>query len=748
MHRGVLTLWMLAGAVSLPAMAHGQINQPKPGQGVPSSPLPDPTKQPPASAQTTPTTPADPANDTPIVPDATFEKEVPQLSSDPTAPLEPIEDFAAPAPVVAQPTTPGQQPKAGTTAADAAAAQVMQDSELNQPLPPLSSFNVEPVQIAGVEDAPASEIRYETRVEGLEEIGLTDRFNVLSALKRDKDAPNAVIVAARAREDEELAKRLMRAIGYYDGTATSSIEPLPGQQGRVRAVLTAIPGAQYKLGSITVRADPTVPPGMIERELPLKVGEAVDAERIQGAEANVSLRLPQQGYAFAQVGQRDILLDDATHLGDYTLPVTLGPRGSFGRIVSKGDPVFETDHIEILRRYKPGELYDARKVDDLRQALVATSLFSSVAVEPQRTGRAGPDGTEEVDLLVTQNKGPARTLAGQVGYGTGEGFTLQGSWTHRNLFPPEGALIVSGIAGTQQQGLGVTFRRSNAGNRDRTVTLVASANRQDYEAFEAFTGTLSGRISYDSTPIWQKKWTYFYGVELVGTNEDVYDFTLQDRVRRTYLIGALPGYLGYDSSDDLLNPTRGFRVKLNLSPEASMNRGTRPYVRGMLEGTAYYPVTSSIVIAGRARIGAIAGISRDDLAPSRRYYAGGGGSVRGFGFQELGPKTEEPNPKFDPNDPDSKEPPTIFRPVGGRSFNEFAIEARYRFGNFGIVPFLDAGQVYDSTLPKGSDLRFGAGIGGRFYTNFGPMRIDVATPIARKPGESKIALYLSIGQAF
>ncbi|HET9511635.1 MAG TPA: BamA/TamA family outer membrane protein, partial [Sphingomonas sp.] len=407
-----------------------------------------------------------------------------------------------------------------------------------------------------------------------------------------------------------------------------------------------------------------------------------------------------------------------------------------------------TDHIEVLRRYRPGDLYDARKVDDLRQALVATSLFQSVAVEPQRTGRAGPDGTEEVDLLVTQNKGPARTLAGQVGYGTGEGFTLQGSWTHRNLFPPEGALIVSGIAGTQQQGLGVTFRRSNAGRRDRTVTAIASANRQDYDAFEAFTGTLSGRISYDSTPIWQKKWTYYYGFELVGTNEDVYDFTLLDRVRRTYFIGALPAYVGYDSSDDLLNPTKGFRVKLNVSPEASINRGTRPYARGMLEGTAYYPVTSSIVIAGRARVGAIGGIARDDLAPSRRYYAGGGGSVRGFGFQQLGPKTEEPNPKFDPNDPETKEPPTIFRPIGGRSFNEFAIEARYRFGNFGIVPFLDAGQVYDSTLPKGSDLRFGAGIGGRFYTNFGPLRVDVATPIARKPGESKIALYLSIGQAF
>jgi translocation and assembly module TamA len=150
----------------------------------------------------------------------------------------------------------------------------------------------------------------------------------------------------------------------------------------------------------------------------------------------------------------------------------------------------------------------------------------------------------------------------------------------------------------------------------------------------------------------------------------------------------------------------------------------------MLEGTAYYPVTGNIVIAGRARAGSIAGIARNDLPPSRRYYAGGGGSVRGFGYQELGPRS-----------PDGK-------PVGGRAFNEFALEARYRFGNFGIVPFVDAGQVYEGIYPTAQDLRFGAGIGGRLYTNFGPIRVDVATPIARKPGESKVALYISIGQAF
>ena len=92
--------------------------------------------------------------------------------------------------------------------------------------------------------------------------------------------------------------------------------------------------------------------------------------------------------------------------------------------------------------------------------------------------------------------------------------------------------------------------------------------------------------------------------------------------------------------------------------------------------------------------------------------------------------------------------PTILVPRGGRSVVEFALEARYRFGNYGIVPFIDAGQVYHSQLPKFSDIRYGVGIGGRFYTNFGPLRADVAMPLGRRKGESKFAVYVSIGQAF
>jgi translocation and assembly module TamA len=87
-------------------------------------------------------------------------------------------------------------------------------------------------------------------------------------------------------------------------------------------------------------------------------------------------------------------------------------------------------------------------------------------------------------------------------------------------------------------------------------------------------------------------------------------------------------------------------------------------------------------------------------------------------------------------------------PIGGRSMNEAAFEARYRFGNFGVAGFVDAGQVYESSIPKFDNWRYGVGIGGRFYTNFGPVRLDLATPINRQQGESKISVYVSIGQAF
>ena len=727
-----------AGLALVAAEAHGQLQKPgtAPAQG-PDSPRPEDV---PAAS--------DPQANAPIVPDAEFDAALPPLSGDINAPLEPM---PTPAPT---PSTPADASQAN---AQSAAQQPITPGELPpppapdpvlaQPLEPLSAFNSEPLRtVADTEDENAPDIKYASEIRGLDPLGLSDEFKSLSALEDGKGkADNATQVTARAKEDEQLALRLMKSLGYYDGSALSTVETVSGSPASLRAIVTASPGQQYKLGTITVNTQATTPPELVRRELPLKVGDPIEAARVQGAEANVSLRLPQQGYPFVKVGERDVLLDEQTGQGDYTLPVDTGPRSSFGVLRTEGDPVFDLDHLNVFPRFDRGQLYDNRLTDDMREALVATGVFNGVGVEPVRTGVIAADGTEQVDLLVKQTKGPYRSLAGSVGYGTGEGIKAEGTFTHRNLFPPEGALILGVIAGTQEQGLSASFRRQNAGRRDRTVTFTAAANHSSYDAFDAFTGTLSGRISYDSTPIWQKKFTYAYGFELTGTNESVFDFADFQRERRTYGVAALPGQVQFDTSDDLLNPTKGYRLKLNLSPEVSVQGQTKPYARTLIEGTVYYPVSDSLVIAGRARAGGIFGIARDDIAPSRRYYGGGGGSVRGYGFQRLGPL--EPLQSLTPDDSGNVDLADL-RPLGGRSTNEFALEARYRFGNFGIVPFIDAGNTYESSLPKGSDLRYGAGIGGRFYTNFGPLRVDVATPLNPREGDSKIALYISIGQAF
>jgi translocation and assembly module TamA len=742
-HHYWLAVASLAAASTGASPASGQINQPgkEPARG-PDAPKPDPPAPAPAPSATGEAMP-----DAPIVPDAEFDAALPPLSNDINAPLEamptlPPVPTTSPAPAAPDPA-PGATTLPAPTPADVTGTVLPpigpQDPQLAQPLVPLASFNTTPLETAAdIQDKDAPKVRYDTQVVGLDEQKLTGQFKALSALQDGGGkAANPTQVAARAREDEALAVRLLKSLGYYDATAISTVETIPGTPGRLRATVKATAGRIYTLSSVTVTHDPTTPGDLVERNLPLKVGDPIEAARIQGAEANVSLLLPQQGYPFAKVGDRDILLDDTAPPGSpgvatgaYTLPVEVGPRSSFGKLVTTGDPVFGLDHLNVFPRFKPGQLYDQRLTDDLRDALVATALFSTVSVEAQRTGQTNADGTEAVDLLVRQNKGPARTLSGQAGYSTGEGLKVEGAWTHRNLFAPEGALIGTVVAGTQEQGLSGTFRRSNAGKRDRTFTAIASADHSNYDAFNAFTFTLSARWSYDSTPIWQKRITYAYGGELVGTNESVYDFRRGETRRRNYGIAAIPGQIQWDTSDSLLNPTRGYRLKLNVSPEASVGGGIHPYARTMAEVTGYFPVSANVVLAGRARAGSIVGIDRDDIAPSRRYYGGGGGSVRGYGYQRLGP--------FDPSGD----------PVGGRSINEFAIEARYRVGNFGIVPFFDAGNAYDSTFPKFGGLRYGAGIGGRFYTNFGPFRIDVATPLNPRPGDGKVALYISIGQAF
>ena len=680
-------------------------------------------------AQTTATTTAAPAKTPPaqtdIISDDDFNVALPPLDQTVAPPPEPT----TPAPTPAEPA-PTDTPATDDTLAPVAATA---DPDMQTPLPSLNGYDVQPLQAAANEQAPPL-ITYVTVVDGLHQVDLNVDFKNLSALQMGKGkAVNIAMVRARATEDEALILRLLQSRGYFDGTVHTTVSNVPGATGQVQAQLTVSPGPQYKLGLVTADAAPTQPPDLIRNAFLVKGGDPIIANNVLASEANVSLVLANTGYPFAKLGARDILLDPAAQTGDYTLKIDTGARSRFGGFRTDGKLAFDAKHVGVLTRFDKGELYDNRKVDDLRQALTATGLFSSVAVEAVPSTEKAPDGTQYVDLLVHQQKGPARTLAATVGYSTGEGFTATAGWQDRNLFPPEGALIVTGALGTQQQALSTTFRRSNDKRRDRTTQLAVSASHNVYDAYDANTFSLSGSRSRVSTPLWQKLWTWSYGVEFLATQEisaDLASGNTARNIRTVYYLADVPLKVGYDKADDLLNPAKGFRLGVQTTPEVSLSGGGSPNVKTIVDGSYYHAMGAKAVIATRIRLGLQLGAKLENIAPSRRLYAGGGGSVRGYAYQGLGPTDANGDP------------------TGGLSVFEASLEYRYRFGDFGIVPFIDIGQAYATTTPSFSDMHAGIGIGGRLYTNFGPIRIDVATPLVRDKKSPVIALYVGIGQAF
>ena len=594
--------------------------------------------------------------------------------------------------------------------------------------PDLTALPPEPVD-PNASPELAGEVRYDYRVDGIDNVAtplLRDRFKQLSTLAGHSTAPaNAAQLDRRAREDAALLVGLLRAQGYYDARVTFRLE---AGSGRPLVILDADPGTVYRFDSVTLAGLSTAgdKAAGLEAAFDIKPGAPVDADKIAAGEAQLRARIGTDGFPFARVESPQIVVDHATHLATLDMVIDSSGAKRFGKITTNpNNRVFGARHIQEIARFAPGQPYNADSLMDLRRALIQTSLVSTVDIKPVDAGNG------VVDIDVALERAPPRTIAAQLGYGTGEGARVEVNWTHRNLFPPEGALTLRGVLGTREQLVSAVFRRNNFRGRDRVLTAQFGISNIVRDAYRAQSVSLSGSLERQTTIFFQKKWTWSLGGEITASDErDVILATGAPR-KRIYYIGALPTSLSYDGSDDLLDPKHGFRLSGRLSPELSFASKAFGYARLQLDASAYQSVGPRVVIAGRVRLGTIAGAPRDAIAPSRRFYAGGGGSIRGYGYQDIGPK--------DPNG----------APVGGRSLAEFSLEARVKvFGSFGIVPFIDAGNIYTAALPNFSGMRYGAGLGLRYYSNFGPIRLDVGTPINRQTGEPRVTVFVSLGQAF
>ncbi|WP_128892020.1 autotransporter assembly complex family protein [Erythrobacter sp. HKB08] len=602
-------------------------------------------------------------------------------------------------------------------------------------LPPLPESELVEIDDELVLALPQDEALFPQRREFIE------RFSGLSTIEElDGDDDSIAQLAARAREDEELLIQLLRIYGYYDAQVVRSVGGIrPGEDnGDTQPVVRfdIIPGVRYNFGEIDLGNLASAPDAEALREtFAIQTGDPLSSDRIVEQQFELDKALGETGYAFAEIDAPELLIDHREVSGDLTMPVEPNGKYVFGGVESNLPDFLSSRHLQTIARFEEGDVYQRSLQFDLRRAITSTGLVSSVTVTPREVEAPSGEEPGAVILDVEMAKAELRTIAGAIGYGSEDGFQIQASWEHRNLFPPEGALKVSAILGTKQQLASVSFKRNNFRARDQVLTLDAYASDIETDAVEARTVAFVSSFERLSNLLFQKPFSWSLGAGVLYTDERNRVIGGVPRPRQEYLIGGFFGRATIDTSDSLLDPTEGFRVTGYLSPEASRSIGTTSfYVRSQVDAAFYQSVGEGTVLAGRARFASIPGAALFRIAPSRRLYAGGGGSIRGYGYQAVGPKND------------------FGEPTGGRSLVEVSAEARIDTGLMdgavSIVPFIDAGTVSLGSVPDFRFIKYGAGVGLRYDTGFGPIRVDVGVPLNPDQFDSKVAVYVSLGQAF
>ena len=595
------------------------------------------------------------------------------------------------------------------------------------------------------ERALAQPVDYATSIVGAEgelQQAIADSATLVAL--EGEPAPALVALVRRAEDDIDRVTRALRAFGFYLGTVEITIAGLPtGASGLAEAVaeadgpvevaVTVEPGPQFTIASITLlnAADetPSLPEEIDRSGLGVEVGGPARSDAILAAEAALARNMRALGYPFATAPDRRAVVDFDTRTMDVTYLLAFGPAAEFGTIAFEGREQVDGDLLLGLAPMQPGDPYDPARLSEYRTALSGLGVFDSVRV---RGGQA-LDADGRLPVLVSLVERKRRFIGFGADFATSEGFGVNGFWGHRNFFGGAERLrlgfevgrIGENTADDYDYAGTLSFRKPAFLRPEQDFLFDIDAREENLEAFDRtginVTAGLQRRLSETLTVDAGLSFEY---ERVVDNNEETDRFT--------YV--GIPLNLRWDRTDNLLNPTEGTRLSVGFTPYLEALGSTQDLFRARATGSAYYDfgTDGDTVIAGLVGIGAAAGENVEDISADKRFYAGGGGTVRGYDFQSVGPLDADDDP------------------LGGRSLFHFSLEVRQRvFGDFSLVPFIDGGTVFDAEFPDFSeDLRFGAGIGIRYDTGFGPLRLDVAAPLNRRDRDDAVAFYISLGQAF
>ncbi len=562
---------------------------------------------------------------------------------------------------------------------------------------------------------------------------LLKQTSSLVALKTKlRPAPFALI--GRARADEAQFLIVLHSLGYDAGQVDITIDGKALNDSGLLADLADAPthqavavkvephiGAIFHIGQVTMQG---LPPGFKPPHV-VKTGDVALAEPILAAGPALQLALQNDGYAFATVGMPFAVATPATHTLSVTYSITPGPRVDVGPIEFSGlkrtDPAFLRRHISL----QPGQRFSATGLAQARDSLLGLGVFSSVTVVPeQQGGQPAP-----ILIRVLEQKRHAVSLSGA--YATDTGLSISTSWEDRNLFRHAETLTVTatanGLGGTGTTAPGYDLKtvlaKPDYYARGQTLSLSVEGLKESLTAYNRTALLLGASLSRPIT----SHTAITYGPAF--TSEQVE----QEGVSRTYVLLQFPIAFTYNNTGSLLEPTHGINAGISLTPSVAVVGGTNPFIILQARAATYIPVEADGrgIVAIRIIAGSIQGATTFQLPPDQRFYAGGSGTVRGYTYQTIGPLFADDVPQ------------------GGAAMDAVNLEFRQHvWGNIGVVPFVDAGQVSSSSAPFTGTIRVGAGLGLRYYTGIGPIRFDVAFPLTRVAGSGSFALYVGLGEAF
>ncbi len=576
-----------------------------------------------------------------------------------------------------------------------------------------------PESTLSADDAPG--IAYEVDLDVDGDTDLAGLIEASSELLRLQDNPPQTLarLERRVERDRETFQKVLRSEGYYAGTVEYEIDR---EAEPVEVDFNIDTGRAYRLAAYdivyTAPGDEPCPECDLGA-LNLELGQRARAEPIVNAESLLVRRLQELGYPLAEVEDRKTVVDHDEASMMVTLTVDQGPLAGYGPIEVAGAEDVSENYIRRLVPLEPGARFDQGTVDEARRRLADTGLFESAQI--QTADSVNADGN--VPLTVRVLERPHRSIGGSASYSSTEGARGEVFWEHRNLLHENETFRITGTAAEIEQGLTMNFRKPHFGTLDQDLVVDLAGLRRTTDAFDELSGLGSVVLERSLFEHWR----------VSGGVSTQYSVIKEDGEETTTLLFGLPLTATRDDTDSILDPTRGSRLAFTLTPYYGTLDRELTFVSATAGGSAYYSLDdeSRYVLAGRARVGTLYGEDSEDIPANMRFYAGGGGSVRGYEFQKVGPLDDDDDP------------------VGGISLLEVGAEMRIKITEtIGIVPFIDGGMVYDSEFPDDFDLLWAAGIGARYYTGFGPFRLDVAFPINGRDSDDFFQFYVSLGQAF